>query len=404
MSSQALSAESRKLLLHDLQRVYDNHRFLDAYRLSAGHWDGSTTIDELSVEEMIFAGRLASRLGGLRLSRYLYRKAREREPNLPLVRYFTRHVNGPRGFLLDELRDFEKNPELGGDDMELRASWLAGYAHTYANLRDFSRAIDLLRQANALSPQSAWICSMEADILGMADQWPESLRSAERGIQADPRSPWPILGLASALLNLGEIQEAAHRLSEAAEQTQTPQLVQTACWYHCAHAEVLDGDEREQALQQARLLAERIERMAPLMDREFGASLARTWLDISELADDRDGMEYWSEKSRSPFHRKILSNLKANPNGKRIRLPYRRAIQKHVECVPTSIASALSATGVEISIDQMARAGNVWRHRRMGSCGLVEETGVSCPFLRGDSQYCNTTDRVRNWLHGFLGG
>ena len=86
MGSLALSAESRKALLSGLQSVYDNHRFLDAYRLSAFYWKDSTKIDELSVEEMIFAGRLASRLGGFRLSRHLYRWIVYLSPSFPRVR------------------------------------------------------------------------------------------------------------------------------------------------------------------------------------------------------------------------------------------------------------------------------------------------------------------------------
>lgn len=64
--------------LAKLQRVYDAHLFLDAFKLSADFWTDLAAIDELTAEEMIFAGRLASRLGGPRISRHLYRKARER--------------------------------------------------------------------------------------------------------------------------------------------------------------------------------------------------------------------------------------------------------------------------------------------------------------------------------------
>jgi tetratricopeptide (TPR) repeat protein len=355
MGSPARSVESRRALLADWQSIYNGHRFLDAYKASAEYWADSTSIDELSAEEMVFAGRLASRLGGMRLSRHLYRKAHERDPGSPVVRYFTRHVSGPRDLLLDELREFEKNPELGGDDPELRASWQAAHAYIFAILRDFSRSRDLLREAHQLSPGSAWVFSQEADVLGMADQWRDSLQSAELGCKADPRSPWPTLSVAMALLNLGEVREAAYRLSQAAEESQLFQVVQTACWYHCALAETLEGGERYKTLEAARAFAEHIEPMAPLADREFQTSLARTWLDIAELSDDHVAMEQWAQEARSPFHRKVLANLKANPRGKRVRLPYRRTIQKHVECVPTSISSALSATGVNISVEELAR-------------------------------------------------
>jgi cellulose synthase operon protein C len=355
MSSPGSFVLSRNERFAELQSVYDAHLFLDAFKLSVDSWTDLATIDELTAEEMILAGRLASRLGGMRISRHLYRKARERGPKLPLVRYFTRHISGSKDLLLDQLLEFEKDPELGGDDAELRASWLAAHAYIFAVLRDFTRAENLLNEAHKLSPASAWVLSQEADVMGMADRWDESVQSAEAGLMADPRSPWPMLSLANALLNLGRVREAADRLAEAAAESQFYQIVQTASWYRCALAETLEGNERREMVESARGLAERIEPMAPLADREFRTSLARTWLDIAELSDDHAAMEKWALEARSAFHRRVLANLKANPDGKRIRLPYRRTIQKHVECVPTSISSALSATGVEISVEELAR-------------------------------------------------
>jgi tetratricopeptide (TPR) repeat protein len=355
MSSPESFVLSRYKRLAELQTVYDAHLFLDAFKLSVDSWTDLAAIDELTAEEMILAGRLASRIGGMRISRHLYRKARERAPKLPLVRYFTRHISGSKDLLLDQLLEFEKDPELGGDDAELRASWLGAHAYIFAVLRDFTRAEDLLNEAHKLSPASAWLLSQEADVMGMADKWDESVQSAEVGLKADPRSPWPMLSLANALLNLGRVREAADRLAEAAAETQFYQIVQTACWYQCALAETLEGSERREKVEAARSLAERIESMAPLADREFRTSLARTWLDIAELSDDHAAMEKWALEARSAFHRNVLANLKANPDGKRIRLPYRRTIQKHVECVPTSICSALSATGVEILVEALAR-------------------------------------------------
>jgi tetratricopeptide (TPR) repeat protein len=354
MGSLALSAESRKALLVELQWTYDQHRFLDAYQLSAQYWTKSTPIEELSAEELIFAARLSSRVGGMRLSRHLYRRAHEKAPKLPVVRYFTRHISGPTDLLLDQLRAFESDPDIGGDDPELRASWQAVHAYSYAILRDFSRAEDLLKQSHELFPRSAWVFSMESDVFGMADRWQDAVHSADLGCQADPRSPWPVLSLATALLNLGEVTEAVKRISLAAMDCQYFHVVQTACWYQCALAETLEGDERRRTLDEARQLAERIQSMAPLADREFSTSLARTWLDLAEMSDDHAAMERWAQEARSPFHRKVLVNLKANPSGRRIRLPYRRTIQKHVECVPTSVSSALSATGVNLSVEELA--------------------------------------------------
>jgi tetratricopeptide (TPR) repeat protein len=386
MGSPALSQEYRRTLLGNWQSIYDEHRFLDAYKASAEYWTESTCIDDLSAEEMIFAGRLASRLGGFRLSRHLYRKAHERDPELPVVRYFTRHISGPGDLLLDDLLKFEKNPELGGNDADLRASWQAAHAYTFGVLRDFARARELLSKAHEISPGSPWILSQEADILGMADCWRDSLASAERGCQADPKSPWPALAVATALLNLDETEEAARRLSQAAESTQCFQIVQAACWYHCALAETREGDERNEILHAARKLAGRVELMAPLGDREFKTSLARTWLDLAEMSDDHAAMEHWASQAPSPFHRSVLANLKANPHGKRVRLSYRRTIQKHAECVPASISSALSATGASVSVDELARAVTFGGTAEWAAADWLREKGFHVRFFSATAE------------------
>ena len=101
-------------------------------------------------------------------------------------------------------------------------------------------------------------------------------------------------------------------------------------------------------------MAGRIEPLSPLADRELRADLARIHLDIATLADDHAAVEVWAERARSPFHRQLLANLKSNPKGRRIRLPYRRVLQKHSECVPTSVSSALSASNIDISIADFA--------------------------------------------------
>jgi len=340
--------------LADVQALYDRHRFLEAWKASEALWRPETDADALPIEALILAARLAIRLGGWRLSRNLFQRARRREPGNPLVRYFTDHLRQPRTFLLDELVAFENNESLDSGDSELEANWLASHAYSWAKLRNRARARDLLARAHALCPGSVWIHGIEADVHGFADDWDAALKSAERACELDGDSAWAQTSRATALMNLGRIEEAARRLASVAGGTQSSQLVQTACWYQCAIAEVRGGREREEALAAARRWAQRIEPLTPLADREFRANAAKAWLDIAQLAGDHEAMEQWTTEARSPFHRQVLANLKQNPGGKRIELPHRRSIQKHLECVPTSVASALSATGIDISIEQFA--------------------------------------------------
>jgi hypothetical protein len=135
--------------LKNLQQLYDNNRFLDAFQQSSEYWRPSTPIQNLSVEELVFGGRLALRLGGLRLSRLLFREAHARDPGNPRVRYFTRHVHH-RSRLLDDLREFEANPDICAEDPEMQAAWLASHAITWALLRDFDHAHECLGHAHSL--------------------------------------------------------------------------------------------------------------------------------------------------------------------------------------------------------------------------------------------------------------
>jgi hypothetical protein len=270
------------------------------------------------------------------------------------VRYFTNHVRRRRSRLLDDLREFEANPDLCAEDPEMQAAWLASHAVTWAFLRDFTRAHQCLERARSLQCRDGWVTSCESNVLGLEDRWREALKYAELAWEIKPRAPYAASSLSNSLLNLGCVQESARRLAAASENCQSYEVVHLACWYQCALAETLDGDSRRLALDYARKLSGRSPTLAPLADRDSRRPLARSRLDIAELADDHAEMERWAEEVRIPFYRKILANLRRNPEGRRIRLPFRRAIQKHEGCLPTSLASALATLGEHLDPDVMA--------------------------------------------------
>src|SRR5437879_13810732 len=93
----------------DLQKIrdlYDRSLFLQAYRQSAAYWSPSTSLKSLSTEELILGGRLAAQLGGLRLSRWLFREADRRDPSNPTVRHYTRRIRQRGWHLIASLRAF----------------------------------------------------------------------------------------------------------------------------------------------------------------------------------------------------------------------------------------------------------------------------------------------------------
>lgn len=294
------------------------------------------------------------RLGGWRLSRRLFRAAYARDPGNPRVRYFTNHARRRRSRLLDDLREFEANPDLCAEDPEMQAAWLASHAVTWAFLRDFTRAHHCLERARPLECRDGWVTSCESDVLGLKDRWTEALKCAERAWEINLGTPHAARSLSNSLLSLGRVPESAERLAAASVNSQSYEVVQLACWYQCALAETLDGDRRRLALDDALAFAERLPGLAPLADWNPRRFFSRIRLDIAGLADDHAEMERWAEEARIPFYRKILANLRQNPQGRRIRLPFPRAIQKHEACLPTSLASALATLGEHLDPDVMA--------------------------------------------------
>jgi tetratricopeptide (TPR) repeat protein len=367
--------------LTNLQQLYDSNRFLDAFRQSSEYWKPSTSIQSLSVEELILGGRLAVRLGGWRLSRRLFRSAYARDPGNPRVRYFTNHARRRRSPLLDDLLEFEGNPDICAEDPEMQAAWLASHAVTWAFLRDFTRAHKCLERAHRLQCRDGWITSCEADVLGLEDRWNEALKRAEQAWEINPGSPHAARSLSASLLNVGRVEESAQRLSAASEDSQSYEVVHLACWYQCALAETLDGGGRRQALDEALAFAERLPALAPLADRNPRRFFSRIHLDIAGLADDHSEMERWAEEVRIPFYRKILANLRQNPKGRRIRLPFPRAIQKHEACLPTSLASALATVGERLNPDVMASEITFGGTAEWAAAGWLEKHGFAVRFF-----------------------
>jgi len=369
------------LLLAGLQILYDQNRFMEAYRQSISCWQPEQKLEALSAEELIFAGRLAARLGGFRLSRWLFRTAHRREPSHPKARYFAQGLHRRDGKLLEELRSWEANAELEGADANTQASWLASQAVIWASVRDFAQAHKCIARAKALDTRESWVFSCEASVLGFEGKWDEALSSAEKSWEVKAGTPYGAASLGESLMNLRRIEEAARRLSDAAERSESFEVSNTAGWYSCAQADSVDGEKRRRYLSRAEELIEQATRLAPLADRETRMWLARGRLDIAELRDDHPGMERWAKEARAPFHRKVLENLRKNPEGQRIRLPFRRAIQKHDECLPTSVASALAAMGTAIDAEPMAREITFGGTPEWAAAEWLEKRGLAVRFF-----------------------
>jgi tetratricopeptide (TPR) repeat protein len=256
--------------------------------------------------------------------------------------------------VFDQLRALEEQADLGGDDLELRACWFAWQAVTWASLRDFARAETCIEHADRLAAKDSWAWSCESQVRGLADRWEDALKAAERAWEMSPGAPYAAQSLGDSLIHLGRVQESAKRLAAAADDSESYEVALLACWHQCALAETLNGEERLQVLDRAHGLAENLPALAPLADRETVPVFARARLDISVQLDDYEQVERWAREVDSPFYRRVLENRQKNPSGRRILLHFRRAIQRHEACLPTSVSSALAAMGVRLDPDMMA--------------------------------------------------
>lgn len=295
--------------------------------------------------------------------------------------YYSRYFRKRAGGLFADLREWEDQQEFPGADTETQADSLASQATVWASLREFKRAHRCLERAHELSPDDSWVLSCESGVFGSEDRWQEALASAERGWQIRPGTPYGAGSLGHSLLNLRRLSEATHRISAAAEDGESFEVVNMACWFLCALAESSVGDERRQLLGRAKEYFERFPGLAPLADRDTRAMFARVRLDIAELEDDHEAMERFAAEARSPFHQTILKNLRKNPLGRRIRLPFRRAIQKYEACLPTSVASALGAMEIPLDPDAMAAELTFGGTAEWAAAEWLEKRGLAVRFF-----------------------
>jgi tetratricopeptide (TPR) repeat protein len=254
---------------------------------------------------------------------------------------------------------------------------------------DSRSAHKCLERAHRLQCRDGWITSCESDVLGLEDRWNEALKHAEQAWEINPGSPHAARSLSASLLSLGRVEESAQRLSAASKDSQSYEVVHLACWYQAALAETLDGDGRRRALDEALAFAERLPALAPLADRNPRRFFSRIRLDIAGLADDHAEMERWAEEVRIPFYGKILANLRQNPKGRRIRLSFPRAIQKHEACLPTSLASVLATVGERLNPDVMASEITFGGTAEWAAAEWLEKHGVAVRFFAVTSDTAN---------------
>ncbi len=346
----------RQFDLEEILSLYYQARFLDAYDRTREGWTRPELPEELSVDELVHAGRLAARLGGQRLSRWLLRLAELRAPQHPIVRYLAKYTWRKRRDFLAELVDFEARPQLDSGDPKWDTGWLASKAIIWAVVRDFQRAQELIGQARASGCDRAWTACCEAWVYLYEDRWAECLAAAEESWELAPGMHWTASVLGEAFAHLGRLEDFVELAVPVVETGQSYEAAMAAIHYLLALAEQSPVAEQTKLVERARALHGRLPELTPLADRETRAMIAYSGADIAMLLGDRTALGEHARHARHPFYRQVLAKLETNPDGRRIVLPYRPARQKHNTCVPTSVAAAAAVFGRTIDDDALAEA------------------------------------------------
>ena len=337
--------------LDRLLSLYDERRYLDAYRASRGAWGRPELIAKLPAEALVHAARLAGRLGGHARRRWLLGHARRRAPTSPIVRYFT-----GSGHVLASLARLEREPELGSGDPRWEASYCAQGALAWAQVRDFPRAHLGLARAKAHEAEAGWVACCEAEVLLREDRWDEAHVVAERAWALVPGLAAAASVLGRALAKVGRLEEVAERILAVAEHGQCCETLSLGQWYLCALAERSSPADRVQLARRALALADRLPALAPLADRITCSTFARRRADAAMLLGESAELERSARQVRSPFFREVAARLAERRPGRPIQVRFSPVFQRRNTCLPASVAAVTSAFGREIDHDAMAAA------------------------------------------------
>lgn len=347
-------AELRQLAQR-VRDLYEAARFVDAFRLTEPHWSSPSLAEGMAPEELVLAGRLSSRLGGVRVAGALFRQALETAPDHPAVRYFCRGVRAKAG-LFSELEDFVSRPELETDDADLRTSWLASHASAFAMVRDFERAAALIERAHHEDTNAGWVDSCHCEILSRQDRREEALFHARRAWERQPGMPYSASALLEAHNNLNRGAEALEILRGwvgGGGQSFDVLLMLISQVLH--ESEKLDLAGRRQAADEVRALAARFDSLAPLSDRLTRRALNAQLMEAARISGDHMRMRELAVDLDSAFYNAVAANIERNPEGRRVILPHEPVRQDHNTCLPASVCTLLPAFGRGAQQSDLAR-------------------------------------------------
>lgn len=351
----------------EIQRLYDELRFLDAHERTRALWQTPAIVEHLNARQLVLGGRLASRLGHGKLSRRLFHLAWQRDPADEEVRYFARFTNRVRMTVLEQLREMDRGDAHEFKDPAIAASTMVSDATIWATVRCFDIAFDLCRRAVELHSERAWVYSCQSFVFQSADRLDEALASAEEAWSLLPGAPHAASALVHVLQRMERHVDAAARVWSVWPVTQS---FEVACSLLHAASTVVERHPDQAALwlPRAQEIIARLPTLAPL-----GGRALRDWLDGVErnmalLTRDRTRLTAPLPPSEAKgFWAAIAEQVAAAGDAPVCRMiSHRPARQRHNTCLPASLAAVTHASEKPVDEDELERelsfgGTNVWR-------------------------------------------
>jgi len=309
-----------------VEAAYDGGRYLDALSVAeaAGpvfRWGGTRA--------RVMAARLATRLGGDRLSTLLATRAwREDRRDALATMYFAYELWGRKGPLgvWEFTRDWR---DLENLDDRLAADFLTIRARIAASYRDFASAWRMHDEARGLAGRTAWLVTEEANTLWREDREEEALDATSRAMELQPWFRPAVVVRAHVLQSLRRDDEALALVEEAARHMQSGELVMH--WMAMLR-------ERDDFHGMDRLLEE-YERLSPLLEPAGRRWLAARRCDSYCLQGRHAEAAVEAEHAGGEYYEELSKRLKSPPDApRRVRLTPPRLIQRHNTCGPTTLA------------------------------------------------------------------
>jgi tetratricopeptide (TPR) repeat protein len=313
-------------ILADIARECDGGRFVTAHGIAEPFgafesWPGS--------EALCVAARLVQHLGGNERSRKLALLAYRRDKRSAEARYWVGsqwlEERGP----LETLRWLEGYEPPEGTKPHSYASWCWLSSFVWTAFRDFDRADEWLKRAEAAEPDQPYGTSVRIGWLLAQDRYDEALALARQAIAEHPLHRPTVRSLADLLTLHGRNDEALQVLKSAA-----PELESGSLYWAIAALEQEVGRHAESLESLARA-----QELSLLLEDEGRQRLAGMRSDALYFTGDEEGAIREAKLAGTGFFQRLAERLATTKDGRRALLDVGFVRQHQLTCVPATLTT-----------------------------------------------------------------